>query len=123
MGIPGQGKSSNKNRKAIEKAICELYRKNPLLSIMNRNQAYMDELEENIRSERLAVYCIQCKMWFDTKKGWQSRKTQPPTCAVCGALLMQLEYNDFIKSNRKFGRLDEVMTWEYPDGEYWKGRE
>ena len=120
--IPGHGKTSNKNRKMIDKAICDLYRKNPILSVTNLIPSYMDdEPKEKIKPERLAVYCIQRKMWFDTKKGWQAKHTTPPSCPVCGALLMQIEYDNFIQENKQRGRLDEVMTWEYPDGKYWKG--
>jgi hypothetical protein len=61
-------------------------------------------------------------MWFDTKKGWQAKKSPfgIPICPCCSAPLMQLDYDDFIKENEKQGRLDEVMTWEYPTGAHWK---
>jgi NAD-dependent SIR2 family protein deacetylase len=77
--------------------------------------------------QRLAVYCIRCDMWFDTKKGWQAKKSPPPyavpICPSCAAPLMQLDYDEFIKHNREQGRLETVMTWEYPHGELWKKRE
>jgi hypothetical protein len=78
--------------------------------------------EKTMENERMAVYCIHCEMWFDTKKGWQAKKSVfgTPTCPLCSAPLLQLDYNDFIKQNHEQGRLEEVMTWEYPHGAYWK---
>jgi NAD-dependent SIR2 family protein deacetylase len=74
-------------------------------------------------SDRLAIYCTHCRMWFDTKKGWQAKQApQPfsiPICPCCGAPLMELDYDQFIRNNEKQGRLDEVMTWEYPNGSFW----
>lgn len=74
--------------------------------------------------KRLAVYCIHCEMWFDTKKGWQAKQGAPPfaipLCPCCSAPLMQIDYDEFIQNNQKQGRLDEVMTWEYPHGSIWK---
>lgn len=74
-------------------------------------------------SARLAVYCTHCRMWFDTAKGWQAIKIPPygiPGCPCCGAPLMQVDHDEFIKINRERNRLDEVMTWEYPRGSFWK---
>lgn len=75
-----------------------------------------------MKSRRLAVYCIHCEMWFDTKRGWRAKKSPfgTPICPCCTAPLMQLDYDDFIKNNREKGRLDEVLTWEYPHGGFWK---
>ena len=76
--------------------------------------------------QRLAVYCGKCEMWFDTKKGWRAAKHPlgliTPVCPCCGFVLFQVDYYEFIERNKKEGRLDEVMTWEYPDGELWRKR-
>jgi NAD-dependent SIR2 family protein deacetylase len=81
---------------------------------------------EEVKSERLAVYCTHCQMWFDTDKGWQAKKAPAPfnipVCPCCGAPLLQMEYDDFIQNNKEHGRLEEVMTWEYPDGSFWANR-
>jgi len=78
-----------------------------------------------VKTERKAVYCIHCKMWFDTKKGWQAKRAPAPfnipVCPCCGAPLMEVSYKNFIRQNTEQGRLDEVLTWEYPNGDYWKG--
>lgn len=72
--------------------------------------------------ERLAVFCTHCKMWFDTAKGWQAKSAPRPfsipVCPCCGAPLMELEYDKFIQQNKE--RIDEVMTWEYPNGSFWR---
>lgn len=75
-----------------------------------------------MKPERKAVYCIRCRMWFDTAKGWRANRGMLglPSCPCCGAPLMELPYEDFVKQNREQNRLDEVMTWEYPDGAIWK---
>jgi hypothetical protein len=33
-----------------------------------------------------------------------------------------MEYDDFIQNNKEQGRLEEIMTWEYPDGSFWTDR-
>jgi len=73
--------------------------------------------------ERLAVYCTHCRMWFDTAKGWQAQQGPfgIPACPCCGAPLMEMGYNEFKKNNKDRDRLNEVMTWEYPNGSYWSG--
>jgi len=72
--------------------------------------------------ERKAIYCINCVMWFDTKRGWQAGRSSvgTPFCPCCGAPLLELPYKDFIKHNVTQGRLEEVMSWRYPDGNYWE---
>ena len=75
-----------------------------------------------MKERRLAVYCLNCQMWFDTKKGWQAKTSGngiTPLCPCCKCVLMQIDYKIFIDQNKKEGRLDEVMTWEYPDGSFW----
>ena len=80
-----------------------------------------------MKETRLAVYCTNCKMWFDTKKGWPVGKNPlglvTPVCACCSAPLMQVDYKKFIDQNKKEGRLEEVMTWEYPHGSFWEKKQ
>lgn len=72
------------------------------------------------------IYCTHCQMWFDTKNGWLAKKDDfgagIPVCAACGAPLFEIEAEKFYEANRKAGRLEEVMTWEWPNGSFWKGR-
>jgi hypothetical protein len=66
------------------------------------------------------------KCGLTQKKGWRAAKNPlgliTPVCPCCGYVLYQVNYDDFIERNKKEGRLKEVMTWEYPDGELWKKR-
>ena len=71
---------------------------------------------------KLVIYCSRCKMWFDTKNGWHADRfpTGIRSCQACGAPLLQIESKEFYKENEQRGRMDEVMTWEWPDGSFWK---
>ena len=70
------------------------------------------------------IYCTHCEMWFDTKNGWKAKQTFPiPSCPACGAPLMRIESEKFYEENRKQGRMDEVKTWEWPNGSYWNRKE
>ena len=72
--------------------------------------------------EKLVIYCSRCKMWFDTKDGWHADRSPfgPPSCQACGAPLLQIESASFYAENEKLGRMDEVNTWQWPDGSFWK---
>lgn len=115
--LPGRSQITKKECERLSKNISEAF-KHPVLLPIKQIPSYKDR---GPKSERLAVYCVACKMWFDTKKGWQAKQAICPSCPACGAPLMQMAYKEFIAENKKQGRLDEVRTWEYPDGEYWKG--
>ncbi len=74
---------------------------------------------------RLVIYCSHCPMWFDTKNGWKAEKspiTGIPICPNCGAPLFEIEARDFYKQYLGQGKkkYEEVMTWEWPNGSYWK---
>ena len=34
--------------------------------------------KERRKTQRKAVYCVNCEMWFDTHKGWQAKKAEGP---------------------------------------------
>ena len=72
------------------------------------------------------IYCTHCQMWFDTKNGWKANRAPAPfgipICPACNAPLLELESKEFYKTNKDMGeeRYNEVMTWEWPNGEFWK---
>ncbi|MFA5313677.1 MAG: hypothetical protein WC375_10260 [Methanomassiliicoccales archaeon] len=69
------------------------------------------------------IYCADCEMWFDTKNGWKALKAEGigiPVCPACGSVLMEADAEGFYESNRLAGRLEEVKTWEWPNGSIWK---
>ncbi len=72
-------------------------------------------------NENLVIYCSHCEMWFDTKNGWKANRASSglPLCPACGAPLLQIEAEDFYKINKERNRLEEVMTWEWPNGSFW----
>jgi hypothetical protein len=70
----------------------------------------------------MVIYCSHCQMWFDCKNGWYARRDihGMPRCPACGAGLFEISAKRFYENNRNSGRLEEVMTWEWPGGAFWK---
>jgi hypothetical protein len=94
-----------------------------------------------MNEQNKVIYCSHCQMWFDTKNGWFAKRSKPigpleiltnrgiktipespgiPSCPACGAPLFEIEAEKFYQENEKAGRLEEVMTWEWPNGSFWK---
>lgn len=109
------------------------------------NQKIIDKIMRDIKrrmeNRPRVIYCSRCQMWFDTKNGWFAKTSAPlgpieittdrgsrkiinppgiPICPACGAPLFEIDAEEFYENNRKQGRLEEVMTWEWPNGSFWK---
>ena len=122
--------------------ICDHCKREPLYLKNNHCPDCGSAVTKVIKKEpSKVIYCTHCRMWFDTKNGWNANSSKPigqveittgsgkkvltewsgiPICPACSAPLFEIESDKFYAENEKNGRLKEVMTWEWPNGSFWK---
>jgi len=76
--------------------------------------------------DRKVIYCNKCGMWFDTKNGNYLTCTGNglPLCPNCYSIMIVIiDYSRFYQEIKKRDNLKEIMTWEWPNGLFWKGND